>query len=145
MDRETYRQEVRSARRQGDQERMDELKRMEAEGRIGDDADDGSVSTEEAYRREVKRAADRDNQERMDELKRMEAEGRIEDAAATSGDFSSRLSAEIDQAKDAGNDDLARRLESIREAGDPTEALDNALRSAVGDDYDTLQSLRSDL
>lgn len=145
MDRETYHQEVETAYEQGDQERMQELTRMEVEGRIGEDADGGPVSAEEAYKREVERAADRGDQERMEELKRMEAEGRIEDAAATSERFGTRLSGEIEKAQEEGNEDLVRRLESIREASDPLEALEGALRSAVGEDYDRLKTLRGDL
>ena len=141
MDRETYRQEVKAARRQGDAERMDELKRRETEGRIGEDADKEPVSTDEAFQREAKRARARGDADRMEELRRMEVEGRKEDALNTSEELQTRLDAALAEAEDEGDSDLVNHLHSIREAPDSEDALQAAMKAASGDRYDTLQEI----
>jgi len=140
MDRETYRQEVKAARRQGDTDRMEELKRRETEGRIGEDADKEPVSTDEAFQREAKRARARGDADRMEELRRMEVEGRKEDALTTSEQLQTRLDAAIADA-DGHDSDLVNHLHSIREAPDSEDALQAAMKAASGDRYDTLQEI----
>jgi hypothetical protein len=123
-----------------DDARLAELEQYKAEGRVGVGNSVPSTA-DEAFSREVERASRSGDTERLAELERMAAEDRREEAWRSSTDLRTKLAGIAAEHRERGDSDLANQLDSIRTDDNPAEALQNALRSATGERYDTLQTI----
>jgi hypothetical protein len=140
MDRQTYETQKREAINTGDEETLKKLEYRAAAGRVeGVDASDVSMDTEEEetgaptdsdlWETEVKRARVQGNEDRLQELEAMAANDEQANAGITSRHPGTRLQAEIQRAKTAGDDRTARQLKSIIDSGTVPEGLENAIQS----------------
>jgi len=138
MDRDTYEEEIEKAQEAGDLERMQELEKLEAEGRVGDDG--APLTVDDAFDREVDRARRSGDAERMKELERYEVNDEKHKALADA-DTQTRLDVALSKAEEEGNAELANLLRSVKEAEDTADALQSALRTATGYHYDAIRSI----
>jgi hypothetical protein len=138
MDRDTYEKEKRQAINTGDEETLADLEYKAAVGRVeGVDASDVSMDTEEeeppsnedVFQTEVQRARVTGDEDRLQELEHMAANDEQANAGITSRHPGTRLQAEIQRAKTAGDGRTARQLKSILEGGSVPEGLENAIQS----------------
>jgi hypothetical protein len=138
MDRQTYETQKREAIKTGDEETLEKLEYRAAAGRVeGVDASDVSMDTgeeeppanEDVFETEVQRARVNGDEGRLEELEHMAANDEKTNAGITSRHPGTRLQAEIERAKTAGDDRTARQLKSIIEGGSVPEGLENAIQS----------------